>query len=442
MARSGNLILKGAAWTFVTYAISMLIRLGSNVALSHLLAPELIGVIVIVNTIRVGVELFSDLGFEQNVVGSPQGRNSDYLNTIWTMQIIRGGFLTLIFALISPVLAATYRVDATIFYVVSLMPLINAMASTSIFTLVKDMQVRRRYTFEIACEIFGFIVTMVAVYVWRDVWAIIIGMLSGVGARSLFSYFLPHPAHRPVLIKRHAWEIFRFGRWIMLSSVLMYASVQIDKIYLGNALPFEIFGIYGLARTIADLPSILAGRLCYQIFFPVISASKEIGNAGIVKALGPSRLKLLLMACCAISIGIAWADYAVWILYDPRYAAAGWMLSLLLISAWFAVLSSLNEAILLSRKPAYQGISNVIRLIAMAIGLYLGTRYYGMLGAIGAVIFGEICRYIALAFGQRAIGLSFARQDVALTGLLVALTLGWTWLRLMMHLGTAWSGLQ
>jgi len=442
MTVGGKTILSGAAWTFVTYAISMSIRLGSNVVLSRFLAPELMGVMVIIHTIRVGVELFSDLGFEQNVVGSEAGRDKDFLNTIWTMQLIRGLFLALVFFSISPYLSSIYKVDSTIFYAVAFVPLINAMASTSIFSLVKDVQVRKRYTFEICCEILTFVMTMAVVWFWRDVWAIVIGMLCGVAARSSLSYLLPHPPHRLLLVKRHVIEIFRFGRWIMMSSVLMYASVQIDKIYLGNALPLAIFGIYGLARTIGDLPSVLAGRICYQILFPVISASRNLEDAAIIRAIGPPRMKLLLLGCIGMSVGIAWADYAVWILYDARYSAAGWMLSILLGGAWLAVLSSLNEAVLLSRMPAFQGISSAARLVAMAIGLYIGTSYYGVTGALGAVVAGEFCRYLMLSFGQHKAGLTFMRQDFALTALLVLLVLCWAEFRYALGLGSTLDGLN
>ena len=68
----------------------------------------------------------------------------------------------------------------------------------------------------------------------------------------------------------------------MLSSLAFYAAIYVDRLYLGRVVPLATLGIYGLAKAIADLPNMVAGRLAFQIVFPFVSAQKtglEDGSA-------------------------------------------------------------------------------------------------------------------------------------------------------------------
>jgi hypothetical protein len=47
----------------------------------------------LVNTLRMGLELFSDIGVAQNIVNSKRGDEPTFLNTIWTLQVIRGAVI-------------------------------------------------------------------------------------------------------------------------------------------------------------------------------------------------------------------------------------------------------------------------------------------------------------------------------------------------------------
>ncbi|QNP43105.1 oligosaccharide flippase family protein [Sphingomonas daechungensis] len=80
-------------WTSVVFGANQVLRLLNNVLLARLLAPSLFGLMTIVNAIRVGVELLSDLGINQNIVSSPQGHTKDFYDTAWTLQVLRGCFL-------------------------------------------------------------------------------------------------------------------------------------------------------------------------------------------------------------------------------------------------------------------------------------------------------------------------------------------------------------
>src|SRR5260370_33210440 len=86
--------LRAGWWTLASYILNLAIRFGSNLILTRLLAPEMFGVMTIAPIIIIGLAMFSDLGLKQNIVQSVRGHDTHFLNTSWTIQMLRGVLLS------------------------------------------------------------------------------------------------------------------------------------------------------------------------------------------------------------------------------------------------------------------------------------------------------------------------------------------------------------
>lgn len=442
MAADQTSIARKSLWTIGTYVASAALRFGSNIVLSRLLGPEILGVVVIAQAIRTGSELLTDLGLEQNVVHSAHGDERDFLDTIWTMQILRGLLVSLACAALSPLLADFYRIDTRLLLVVSATPLLNSLVSTALFTLSRRLDVRTRSLFELLAEVIGLGINVLLALWLRNVWAPILGIPLSIAIRSGLTYLLAHPRHRLRLDRAHAPAIFDYSKWIMLSSLAFYAAVYVDRLYLGRVVPLATLGIYGLAKAIADLPNMVAGRLAFQIVFPFVSAQKtglEDGSAAR-RDLAMARGSFLLLVALGIGTVMAWSDWAVRLLYGPRYLSAGWMLCLLLPGGWIAVLGSLNEATIFGRgRPQNVSQANLVRFIVMAIALPAGFAAAGLPGALLALPASEAVRYLILLRAQRQLGTSFLSHDMLLSAGLAALFALWIGARELLGLGMPWA---
>lgn len=435
-------IASKSLWTIGTYAASASIRFGSNIVLSRLLGPEILGVVVIAQAIRTGCDLLTDLGPEQNVVHSPHGDDERFLNSLWTLQVLRGLLVSLACLALTPVLARFYRIDWAILAVVSAAPFLNSLMSTSIFSAAKRLDVKARNLFELSAEAVGLVITVVLALSLRNVWAPVLGILLSIAARSAMTYLMPHPRHRLLLDKVHAPAIFHFSKWIMLSSLSFYAAIYVDRLFLGRVVPLATLGVYGLARAISDLPNTVAGRLAFQIVFPFVAKHQNELEPGSParRELAQTRRNFLLLVLVGIATVMAWSDWAVHVLYGNRYAEAGWMLCLLLIGGWIAVLSSLNEATVFGRgEPQNVGLANLVRFLSMGGVLWLGFHWAGLPGALLALPASELARYAILMRAQLRLKTTFVAQDLALSAGLVALFAGWVALRLSLGLGVPWA---
>lgn len=441
MSTATTSLFRKFAWTATGVGATAGIRFALNIVLSRLLAPHILGVMVVVNSVRLGIDLLTDVGIEQNIIHHEDGLDRPFRDTAWTLQVLRGLLLSGVFALAAPLLARSYDIDLRIFLLAACAPALGALHSTGVYALVKKLEVRRRNIFETSCEALAFAVSVTLAIVLRSVWAPVCALVAAALIRSCLSFTLPASGQRFRLDRAIVWRIVAFGKWIALTSLVMYAATNLDRLYLGAAVPMALLGVYGIARAIAELPTTLARRMSYEIIFPALAAGGGGQHATIMAQLARPRLMLTLGACTALGGAAAFADTLIAVLYDPRYLSAGWMLSLLLLGSIFAVLSNLNEALLLGAGlPKYSTFANLMRFATLAIGLPLGIALAGFPGAVVAVAATELFQYGYSAVGLRLVGLGFWRQDSLACGTGLALFAALVGLRVLLGLGSPLHG--
>lgn len=429
-------------WTAGTFGLSAGLKFGLNIVLAWLLAPEILGILLVVNAVRLGIELLTDVGIEQNMVHHRDGLEPAFRDTAWTLQVLRGALLSLVFLAAAPALSAAYDIDLRIFLLVSLSPLISGLHSTAIFVLVKRLEVRQRNSFELLCEGLAFLLQVVLALWLRSVWAPVFGLLGAVAIRSALSYTLPLARQRLRFDRAIVLRILDYGKWIALTSLVMYAASNLDRLYLGKVAPLALVGIYGIARAIAELPTTLARRMSYQIIFPALAGATAQDMPDRLAGLARIRFLFTGGVCLALAAAAGIADFLILLVYDARYADAGWMLSVLLLGALFAALSNLNEALLLGAgKPLLSSLANLARLASLAIFLPLGFTSAGFAGAVVAVAAVEVLHYGFIALGLLRVRAHFFRHDALALSLGALMFLIILLARAALGLGNALSGM-
>ena len=99
--------------------------------MTRLLVPEMFGVMAIAMLVMMGLAMFSDLGLTQNIVQSRRGSESAYLNTAWTIQIIRGLLLWLLAPCISLAVFAANHLGLMLFRLPTCAPVYRSFRATA-----------------------------------------------------------------------------------------------------------------------------------------------------------------------------------------------------------------------------------------------------------------------------------------------------------------------
>jgi len=437
-------LFKGAIWTIGAFGVGQLLRLVTNVILTRFLAPELFGIMAIANSVRLGIELLSDIGIGQNIVYNINGEKPDFYNTAWTIGLIRGVALWVVCSVAAIPISYFYNLPilGLILPVYALLSVIAGLNSVGPHLATRRMQYARINAFELANDSISSVAQVILVYLNPTIWAMVLGGLVGFAGRLINSYIVvPDIKHKFNFSREYASQILKYGKWIFIASFVFFLSMHFDRLYMAKVIPLGLFGIYGIARNLSDLVGPLVIRLGSIVIFPLIASSSEIPRADLRGKLASIRLIFILIAAFGISVFVATADFLIMFVYDQRYQSAGWMLSTLLIGAWFTIICNLNESTLLGLGvPRYNAFANSLKLGWLLLGLPFGFMTYGIFGAIVVVATSDLCRYIPIFAGQLRERFSFGLQDLVVTVVMFGLVALWEWLRWEFGLGISFYG--
>lgn len=414
---------KQVGWIAVPFGFTQTLRLLTSITLAALLAPEIFGVMLLINSLRTGVELLSDIGIGQSVVRSSSGENERFLNHAWTLQVLRGALLTVAVVFLAHPVAEIYGRPEFSTFVVAISPvfLLTGLQSPALFLAQRRMQVRRRAVFDVGATISSSAIAVGLSLIFPTVWALIAALVIGSALQTALTYVvfdrrMPHF----VWDSHHAREIIGFGKWIFLSTAIFFAATSFDRFYFVGVLPIAMAGVYGISRTFSEMIGGLAQRVGTFLVFPRVAAigGRTAEQSARIRNL---RRNSLMLVALLTGLGIAGSDQFILFAYDQRYHAAAFMVPILLLGVWFGVLASFADAMLMGcGRPAPSAFANGAKLLAMLVGLPVAMAHGTMVGALAVLVFSEFLRWCVLCAPSKGEGFASPVDDVQLTGVVVA----------------------
>jgi O-antigen/teichoic acid export membrane protein len=423
--------VRGAAITFLRYGGSQALRLGANLVVTRLVAPEALGLMALVNVLMQGLEMFSDIGIGPSIIRSKRGDDRDFLDTIWTVQLIRGVGIWIIACIVAVPFAAIYNepVLVQIVPVAGITAVVAALAPTKQWTLNRHLQLGRLMLQDLSAQTLGLVVMIALAYIWKSVWALVLGSLAIIVLRTLFNFlFLPGPNNRFRWEAEARAELLGFGRWVFVSTMLTFLSQSADRLIFGKLLTMEMLGIYSIGKMMAAAPTEAVSHIGSNVVFPFYSRIVTTGQA-LAPSFVRARYPLLVLAGWGLALLAGTGDAVIDVLYDDRYKSAGWVLQVLALGAWFSVLWSTNVAALLALgQSKWMAATTGVKTVATIILIPIGVQLDGFHGAVVALAVAEVVQLCFSAVAVYRNGLAPLWQDAPLSAfVLVSAAIGF-WL--------------
>lgn len=376
-------IFRGTLWTLGGHMVSQGLRFGSNLILTRLLYPEAFGLMALVYTFISGLEMFSDTGVNASIVQNKRGDDPAFLNTGWTVQVIRGAFLWLFACVLAQPAAAFYQEPmlAQLLPVVGLQPLIAGFYSTKMTVANRQLALGRLTLLDLSAQIVGLITIVVGAWLYKSVWALVAGALVAGFLELTLSHTLFKGTNN-----RFAWdktalkELQRFGRWVFISTILTFLAFQSDRLVMPRLAGVSFLGIYTVAFTFSRVMSDVLGMLGSRVLFPSYAELVRERPERLYPVLRKARLFMLIINWAAAFFFIVFGQQLITLLYDSRYVDAGWILQLLAIGLLVESIGNSYGNVLLARGNTFemtvlQGFQVGLKLGGMGIGYALGGEY-------------------------------------------------------------------
>ncbi|KOP23416.1 polysaccharide biosynthesis protein [Hapalosiphon sp. MRB220] len=432
-----KLAIRGAIWTILGFGSIQILRFGNNLILTRLLQPEFFGLMALVNTLRMGLELFSDIGVAQNIINNKRGDEPTFLNTIWTLQVIRGAVIWILGIILAFPIAHFYD-DQRLLWLIPIVvftSFLEGFNSTSLHTLHRQMKLGKLSIYELLFQVCYYSTLIFLVWLHPNIWSLSIAIVISGIYKLVSSYWLiPKYSNRFEWDKKAVKEILSFSKWMFIASTLMFAAEQTDRLVLAKLLSFEILGVYTVAYTLASIPRDVIRQLSFRVIFPAISQQSHLPRASLRQKILPQRRLILLASAIILAVLITVGDLVVSFLYDRRYAAATWMMPILCSGIWFSLLFyTTSPALLAIGKPLYSAQSNFARFGIIALGVPLAYQSFDVLGAIIVIAFSDLPLYIVNLYGLWREKLSCLLQDFQTTAFFIGV------LALFLIIRNAWG---
>jgi O-antigen/teichoic acid export membrane protein len=430
-------VAKSAAAEIFGFGASLALRLAGNLLLTRLLFPEAFGLMAMVQIVLYGLTMLSDVGIWQGVVTSPRGDGRSFLDTAWTMLVLRGlGLWATACVLTIP---AAWAFDEP--QLLWILPItcasiaIQGFASTRVLTLRRHLRLMPLQLLELGTQLVNVAVCLIGAWLGFGVGALVAGLLVSSAVNTLASHFLPGSDHRNRFrlepLARH--ELFHFGRWIFLSSALTFLAVRTDQMLLGRWLGASLMGIYNIGQTLAELCDTLATRLTNGVMYPMLARVHTQQPAELAGAYYRIRVWFDLALFTGLGGLAAMSEWIITLLYDDRYLAAADVMRILVFRAAVAALATLCEVCFVAQgQSVFSFRFNLVVTIAMVVAMPIGGIFWGITGLLWATVIARAAGLVAL--WPRAFRCGFlrpARELLAVAYLASGYGLGWLVVRML-----------
>jgi len=377
---------RGAGLTVFGFGWGQMMRLASNLILTRILFPEAFGLMALISVFLLGLNMFSDVGVAPAILQSKRGDERSFLDTAWTIQVIRGALLWVAACVLAWPVALIYDVPELVYMlpVAALTLLIKGFLTTRYFEANRHLRLGRITAIDMITQAVGLAAAIVLAFTLQSVWALILsGIISGLVEVLIYERFLPGPRNRFRWERSAGRELISFGKWIFLSTVAGFVVSQADKLLIGKYLHLDEFGVYNIGYFLASFPLLMGGVLVNRLLIPIYREWPPAGGRENFLKLRKMRMLVTgsLMAMIA-ALGLFGVPL-VGFLYDPRYAAAGAitvMIAMMQIPLLIAL--TYDQAALAAGDSRRFFVLAATKAVLIVTGIWIGLDTAGLYGAI------------------------------------------------------------
>lgn len=406
-------VVRSGIWVAFAEATIALLGVGRSIILARLLSPEVFGLMGLVSIVIRAVETFTRPGIGQAVI---QRRDSFDIarDTAFTLLLMRGLLLALFLAGCAPLIAWFYEADELelMLQVMSIVFLISGLQNINLIAKQKNLDFRSISQLDQVTAVFGTIITVVAAYWLRNVWALVIGQLATSSIYALLSYYFVPGKPRLTIDRKVAVELLSYGKFITASSIVLFIAAELDVAVLGKIVGAEQLGYYVLAFTIANLVTTNISKVVSKVMLPAYSVLQS--DMPALKRAYVRTLSLVLLLILPAAVGtVMIAQPLIRVVYGETWEQAIVPLQVLAIFGLVRALASFNGYLFEGiGKPDIAFRLALLRLSVIVPLIIPMIKNYALLGAAVTVTVGIAVQWlVGLVYLSRFAGIN--SRDIA-----------------------------
>ena len=387
-------MVQGGAYLSSLRIIGKILSLIRLVIIGRILVPSDFGLMGIALLTMSAIETFSKTGYREALIHKKEDIRG-YLDTAWTILIVRGFIVFLIIYLLAPQASLFFHSPevTSIIRVLGFAFFFESFNNIGTVFFRKELEFNKVFISRFLGITTNFIVAVVTALILRNVWALVLGLLAEKMMNIIVSYII-HP-YRPHFSKdiEKAKELFGFGKWILGSSILVFIGEHIDDIFVGRVLSATALGFYQMAYRISNMLETEITKVISSVAFPAY-AKIQIQRKRLQKAYF-RILRLTLAINIPMAIGMVFlAPEFTLIFLGEKWMPMVIAMQLLAVAGMIkSILSTGNPLFTGCGYPNYKFYMQLARGLTIIAFIYPLIIFKGIAGAALAVIFSVLSMF-------------------------------------------------
>jgi O-antigen/teichoic acid export membrane protein len=402
----GKTAVKGVVWSYGAYAILFVVQTIGLVVLARLLSPEDFGIFAIGAVIFGIGKSLAALGLSSAVV-QREGPIDDYIHVAWTSNFLLRLVIVIVLAILAPfIVERIFHAPTALWPLWALLILlaIDGLSNPTSVILLRKIEAVRTFWISVPAIVARFIGSIIFALFFPSVWALVFGYALWVIIAVIATYLVIPGKIRFVLDLHKTRELYAFGGWLQLKSLLKWLSRQIDTVAVGSLLGPTQLGFYERATTLASLPQDQVIVIANSVTFPMFSAIQN-GDPVRIRAAFKHSFDLAAMTVFPMLIAVLfWGERIVKLLMGEEWIPLTQPFQILiaavsiesLIQVFFPLMRGLGY-------PRAEFILQVVKIVIMGIFIYPLTSSFAIEGAAFAMLLSSIVAFPLLLYRVRQI---------------------------------------
>ncbi len=380
-------VIKGGFWVFTLRIAEQLAVLVKNLVLARILTPNEFGLMALVLIAISILDVFTITGYQQFLIYK-KGTINSYLNSVWTINLIRGICLCLTLIICAPLVASFFNTpEVTILLrLTSVSFMFMGLTNPAIIIYQKELRFKKMFEYSFSGTLMDFLASIFIALVFRNIYALIAGYLTGSLIRCLMSYIICSYRPKLELKTEQIKELYAYGKWVVGTSIITYISITVPQIVVGKVIGITSLGLFAMADKLANILTREATNIISQITLPTYSMLQD--NSDHVKRMFEYATYLIALITLPITLfAVVYTNDLLQILFGEKWIDASSFLVFLVIVGFlrgvFAIGGALFDGI---GHPEYNFKMNLVRAMVFLSTCYFSAVRWGEIGVGGSML--------------------------------------------------------
>lgn len=314
-------------WQFLGVGGQRIVQMVAPMVAARQIAEADVGLFVLVLTGIGVVESLTLFMGEQTTISSQSAADRTYLNTVFTVRVLRSLIISSLLCALAYPLAAFFGSSTTaerywlpgMFLALAGNGVLDALQSPARAARMKGLDFRRIALGDFVSTLLGVTLTTTLAVLWQDVWAMVLGHIGSTLIRSGMSYLSAPHLPRWCLNRSVLGELFHYNRGAAGAPFLLLLIFTSPAFVLGKVLGNNgALAVFELAGRLAKLPEDIFLRVLAPVAIPAYAQLR--GDQERLSRAWLSAMHAFLLVGTPLTVALAWSgDDMPGVVFGEKY---------------------------------------------------------------------------------------------------------------------------